>query len=184
MKRILITLVCAFAVPAFAQGTEGPGGDVEKPKADADGPEAKAAKDLVQKYLTAVKAKKWADAKKFIHPQTMVSIADRKKRLGKEDHPMAPWAFEKTEFWMKEFKITGAKMGPVGTVIVETSEDNFQVAEKGLAEGDVANYLVGTKDKKLYVVDKKRGEGFPTDSIKIGYKGYFDKIEKVEEKTE
>lgn len=184
MTRTLITVFLAFSVPVFAQGTEGPGGDVEKPKSDADGPEARAAKDLVQKYLTAVKAKKWADAKKLIHPQTMVSIADRKKRLGKEDHPMAPWAFEKTEFWMKEFKITGAKMGPIGTVIVETSEDNFQVAEKGLAEGDVANYLVGTKDKKLYVVDKKRGEGFPTDSIKIGYKGYFDKIEKVEEKTE
>jgi len=180
MQRILFALTLAVSLTAFGQGTEGPAG-AEKPAADADTPEAKAAKDLVAKYLTAVKAKKWVDAKKFIHPQTMAAIADRKKRLGKEEHPMAPWAAEKTEYWMKEFKITGARIGPVGTIIVETTEDNFQVPEKGIAEGDIANYLVGMKDKKLYVVDKKRGEGFPTDSIKIGYKGYFDKIEKAAE---
>ena len=80
--------------------------------------------------------------------------------------------------------MTGARLAPLGTVIVETSEDNFQVEEKGVAVGDLASYLVGTKDNKLYVVDKKRGEGFPIDSIKIGYKGYFDKVAKVEEKTE
>jgi len=179
MRRKLLALSLALTTVVFAQGTEGPG-EVEKPKADAETPEAKAAKDLVTRYLTAVKAKKWADAKKLIHPQTIAAIADRKKRLGKEEHPMAPWAAEKTEYWLKDFKITGARLGPVGTVIVETSEDNFQVPEKGLAEGDVANYLVGLKDKKLFVVDKKRGEGFPIDSIKIGYKGYFDKVEKPE----
>jgi hypothetical protein len=179
MRRSLLALSLALAIPAFGQGTEGPG-QAEKPPADAETPEAKAAKELVTKYLTAVKAKKWADAKKFIHPQTIAAIADRKKRLGKEEHAMAPWAAEKTEYWLKDFKIAGARVGPIGTIIVETTEDNFQVQEKGLAEGDVANYLVGMKDKKLYVVDKKRGEGFPIDSIKIGYKGYFDKIEKTE----
>lgn len=183
MRRKLLALSLALCTPVFAQGTEGPS-EAEKPKADAETPEAKAAKELVTKYLTAVKAKKWAEAKKLIHPQTISAIADRKKRLGKEEHPMAPWAAEKTEYWLKDFKLTGARIGPLGTIIVETSEDNFQVEEKGLAEGDVANYLVGKKDKKLYVVDKKRGEGFPTDSIKIGYKGYFDKLQKVEEKAE
>jgi hypothetical protein len=172
-----------IAAPVFAQGTEAPA-EAEKPKADAETAEAKAAKDLVTKYLNAVKAKKWADAKKFIHPQTITVIADHKKRLGKEDHAMAPWAAEKTEYWLKDFKVLGARVGPVGTIIVETSEDNFQVQEKGLAEGDPANYLVGTKDKKLYVVDKKRGEGFPVDSIKIGYKGYFDKVAKTEAEAE
>jgi hypothetical protein len=176
MRRKLLALTLALCSPVFAQGTEGPG-EAEKPKADAETPDAKAAKDLVGKYLAAVKAKKWADAKKFIHPQTIAAIADRKKRLGKEEHAMAPWAAEKTDYWMKDFKISGARVGPVGTIIVETTEDNFQVQEKGLAEGDIANYLVGMKEKKLYVVDKKRGEGFPTDSIKIGYKGYFDKVE-------
>ena len=180
MRRSLLALTLALGSPVFAQGTEGPG-EAEKPRADAETPEAKAAKDLVTKYLTAVKAKKWADAKKFIHPQTITVIADHKKRLGKEEHAMAPWAVEKTEYYLKDFKVTGARLAPLGTIIVETSEDNFQVEEKGVAVGDLASYLVGTKDKKLYVVDKKRGEGFPVDSIKIGYKGYFDK---VVEKTE
>ena len=180
MRRSLLALTLALTSPVFAQGTEGPG-EAEKPKADAETPEAKAAKDLVTKYLSAVKAKKWADAKKLIHPQTMAAIGDRKRRLGKEEHAMSPWAAEKTEYWLKEFKITGAREGAIGTIIVEVTEDNFQVQEKGLAEGDVASYLVGMKDKKLFVVDKKRGEGFPVDSIKIGYKGYFDK---VVEKTE
>ena len=179
MRNSFLALSLALSFPVFAQGTEGPG-EVEKPKADAETPEAKAAKELVTKYLTSVKAKKWADAKKLIHPQTIAAIADRKKRLGKEEHPMAPWAAEKTEYWMKDFKITGARLAPLGTIIVEVTEDNFQVEEKGLAEGDIASYLVGTKDKKLYVVDKKRGEGFPVDSIKIGYKGYLDKVEKTE----
>ena len=183
MRRVLLALSFLFSLPAWSQGTEAPA-EAPRPEATADGPEAKAAKDLVTKYLTAIKAKKWADAKKFIHPQTIVVIADHKKRLGKEDHSMAPWAAEKTEYYLKEFKVTGARLAPLGTVIVETSEDNFQVEEKGLAIGDLASYLVGTRDKKLYVVDKKRGEGFPVESIKIGYKGYFDKLVKVEEKTE
>jgi hypothetical protein len=180
MRTSLIALL-VFSTPAFAQGTEVPTDAPEKPAAEAETPESKAARELVTKYLTAVKAKKWAEAKKFIHPLTIAAIAERKKRLGKEEHPMAPWAAEKTEYWLKDFKVTGARAGPNATFIVETAEDNFQVQEKGLAEGDVANYLVGLKDKKLSVVDKKRGEGFPADSIKIGYKGYFDKVEKPAE---
>ncbi len=182
MRHVLLALTLLSAT-SFAQGTEAPA-EAAQPEATADTPEARAAKELVTKYLSAIKAKKWADAKKFIHPQTITVIADHKKRLGKEDHAMAPWAAEKTEYYLKEFKVTGARLAPLGTVIVETSEDNFQVEEKGSAVGDLASYLVGTKDKKLYVVDKKRGEGFPADSIKIGYKGYFDKIAKVEEKAE
>ena len=183
MRRLLLVLFVVSSLQAFAQGTEAPA-EAAQPVADADTPEARAAKDLVSRYLTAIKAKKWADAKKFIHPQTITVIADHKKRLGKEEHAMAPWAVEKTEYYLKDFKVTGARLAPLGTIIVETSEDNFQVEEKGVAVGDLASYLVGTKDKKLYVVDKKRGEGFPVDSIKIGYKGYFDKIARVEEKTE
>ena len=177
--RLLFAALLFSAVAAFAQGTEAPAGEAQ-PVADADTAVAKQAKELVTRSLTAIKAKKWADAKKLIHPQTLTVIADHKKRLGKEDHAMAPWAAEKTEYYLKEFKVTGARLAPLGTVIVETSEDNFQVEEKGVAVGDLASYLVGTKDNKLYVVDKKRGEGFPADSIKIGYKGYFDKRVKAE----
>ncbi len=165
---------------AFAQGTEGPAAAPAAAAAvESDSPEAKAAKDLVQKYLTAVKAKKWADAKKLLHPQTIAAIAERKKRLGKEDHPMAPWFHEKVDYWMKDFKLGTASAAPLGTFIVETTEDNFQVEEKGLAEGERGAYLVGKKDGKWFVVDKKRGETFTKDSVKLGYKGWFDKVEKA-----
>ncbi|MFZ5469362.1 MAG: hypothetical protein ACOZIN_07980 [Myxococcota bacterium] len=164
-----VLLSAGLLIPAlvFAQGDVG--------EAGSPAPEVKAAQELVGKYLAAVKAKKWAEAKKFLHPDTVKAIAERKKRLGKEDHPMAPWYHEKASYYLKELKVTGARPAAVGTVVVETSEDNFQVEEKGLAEGEMASYLVGKKGGKWYLVDKKRGESFTDDSIKLGYKGYFDK---------
>src|SRR5256885_956623 len=115
-----IALCCAVLTSALAlaQGTEAPAEEAAPKGAEATGPEADAAKDLVTKYLTAVKAKKWADAKKFVHPQTVIAIAERKKRLGKEDHPMAPQAYEKAEFYLKDFKVKGVTKGPAGTFIV------------------------------------------------------------------
>jgi hypothetical protein len=167
-----LAMICAFAL---AQGTEGPA-EEETPKgAPATGPEADAAKDLVTKYLNAVKAKKWADAKKMVHPETLKVIEGRKKRNGKEDHPMAPQAYEKTDFYLKDFKVKGVTVGAGGTFVVETAEDNYQVDAKGTAEGEMATYLVGKKDGKWWIADKKRGESFTSDSIKLGYKGYFDK---------
>jgi hypothetical protein len=139
---------------------------------------APAAREVVDRYLQRVKAKRWTDAQKMVHPKTLEVIAERKKRLGKEDHPLAPQAYEKAESFLKDYRIAGVKPGPKGTIVVETSEDNFQVQEKGLAEGDVASYLVGRYQGVWYVVDKKRGgEAFTPDAVKYGYKGYFDKPE-------
>jgi hypothetical protein len=157
-----LALLCACPVALAQEGAE------------AASPDAKLAQDLVTRYLQAVKAKKWPDAKKFLHPDTLKVIAERKKRLGREDHPMAPWTFEKTEFYLKDFKVSGVKPGPVSTYFVETSEDNYQVEEKGVAEGDTATYLVGRKGGKWYVVDKKRNETFTAAAVKVGYKNYFD----------
>ncbi len=174
MRTVLFCAVL-FSSFALAQGTEAPA-EEEAPKgAEATGADADAAKELVNKYLTAVKAKKWPDAKKMVHPQTINAIAERKKRLGKEDHPMSPQSYEKTEHYLKDYKMKGVVKGPLGTFIVETAEDNFQVQEKGLVEGEMATYLVGKKDGKWWLVDKKRGETFTNDSVKLGYKGYFDK---------
>ena len=180
--RLLSIVGALMACHAFAQGTEGPGASpAAAATADSDAPEAKEARDLVQKYLTAVKAKKWADAKKLLHPKTVEAIAERKKRMGKEDHPMAPWFHEKVDYFLKDFKIGAASLGALGTVMVEVTEDNFQVADKGMAEGEPSAYLVGKKDGKWFVVDKKRGEVFTKDSVKLGYKGWFDKLEKPAE---
>lgn len=180
MSRRVLIASALLSHLAFAQGTEGPTAEpAAAATADSDAPEAKEAKALVQKYLVAVKAKKWADAKKLLHPKTLDAIAERKKRMGKEDHPMAPWFHEKVDYWMKDFKVGAASLGALGTVMVETTEDNFQVADKGIAEGEKAAYLVGKKDGKWFVVDKKQGEVFTKDSVKLGYKGWFDKVEKV-----
>ncbi len=181
LRTLLVAAVLASAA-ALAQGTEGPGSSAPAASiGDLSTPEAKAAKELLDKYLKAVKAKKWVVARAFLHPKTLDAIAERKKRLGREDHPMAPWFHEKLTSWMKDYKLTGAAEGPLGTIIVETSEDNYQVEEKGMAEGERATYLLGRQGGKWFVVDKKRGETFTKDSIKIGYKGWFDKIEKAPE---
>ena len=166
-------IVTAFSVLLATSATLGHAQEPEA--AEAETAEVKAGRELVQKYLAAVKAKKWADAKKLLHPKTLEAIAERKKRLGKEDHPMAPWFQEKVDSWLKDFKIVSARASALGTVIVETSEDNFQVQEKGLAEGEKSAYLVGSKDGKRYVVDRKRGETYTESSVKLGYKGWFDK---------
>lgn len=175
MKTSSILAALLFAAPALADDA---GSDAA---ASAESPALKEATGVLTTYLTAVKAKKWADAKKLIHPKTLNVIAERKKRLGKEDHAMAPWAAEKTDYWMKEFKIGKAHEGPLGTVLVETTEDNFQVEEKGVAEGDPAVYLLGKTGGKWFVVDKIRGGGFSDDSIKLGFKGWFDKVPKKDE---
>ncbi|MBX7100656.1 MAG: hypothetical protein K1X89_23285 [Myxococcaceae bacterium] len=179
MRSVFLAVLCSTA--AFAQGSEVPGGSAAPAAmADSDSADAKAAKTLVTKYLTLVKAKKWADAKKLLHPKTVASIAERKKRLGKEDHAMAPWAHEKDEYYLTNFKVLAAREAANGTVVVATSEDNYQVDVKGIAEGDQATYLVGKVKGTWYLVDKKRNETFSNDSVKLGYKGWFDEVPKAD----
>lgn len=174
MKKL--ALLAALSCSSLVLAQEAPAA------AEAEAPELKAAKELLQKYLGAVKAKKWADAKKLLHPKTVESIAERKKRMGKEDHPMAPWYHEKVDSYLKDFRVGAARQGPTeSTIVVEASEDNFQIEDKGVAEGEKAAYLIGKKDGKWFLVDKKRGEDFTNASIKLGYKGWFDKIEQKEE---
>jgi len=173
MKKLAVLVALSLSSLVLAQDA-GP--------AEAESAGLKAGKELLTKYLAAVKAKKWADARKLLHPKTIDSIAERKKRMGKEDHPMAPSFHEKVDSYLKDFKVVAARQGPTeSTIVVDATEDNFQVEDKGVAEGEKAAYLLGKKDGKWFVVDKKRGEDFTNDSIKIGYKGWFDKIEKKEE---
>ena len=183
-----LLLISALAAPAGALAqVDLSAGDkpAEKKAALSEVPEeAKDPHQVLTDYLQAVKAKKWANAKKVTHPNTLKAIAERKKRLGDEAHPMAPWYYEKSEYYLKEYRITEAKAGPEGTWVFETSEDNFQVQEKGLAENDMATYLVGKKDGKWLVVDKKRGVTFTKDSVKYGYKGWFDKVEAPSDTSE
>ncbi len=181
-RTATLLFLALFSHAASAQGTEGPAAEAApESTADSDTPEAKEAKALLQKYLVAVKAKKWAEAKKWIHPQTLSAIAERKKRMGKEDHPMAPWFHEKTDSWLHSFKVGAASLIVPGAFMVETVEDNFQVADRGMAEGEKAAYLVGKTKGKWFVVDKKRGEVFNPTSVKLGYKNWFGKTSPSDE---
>ena len=70
-SRALVAVFLLASAAAFAQGTTAPPESSAAKEAGAQTPETQAAKDLVTKYLTAVKAKKWADAKKLLHPDTL-----------------------------------------------------------------------------------------------------------------
>lgn len=164
-SKSLLVVMCLF-IPFFAWADEEAGKNADAEKAEA----------LLKRYLDAVQAKKWAEAKKFLHPDTLKAIAERKKRLGEENHPMAPWYHEKNSYYLKKYQIVSLRSAVKGTFVAETSEDNFQVEEKGMAEGEMASYLIGKKDGKMYVVDKKRQETFTPDAIRFGYKKYFDEV--------
>lgn len=171
MRSFLVAVVLvAFA--AFADdGGVTPAAPAAAPAPSAD---AAPATEALKKYLGFVKAKKWADAKKLTHPKTIARIADIKKRVGKEQHAMAPWTTEKTESYLVNFKIASSRAAPEGAFVIETTEDNFQVQEKGIAEGDLASYLVCKLKNGFVVVDKRRNETFSDDSVKLAYKGYCD----------
>ena len=173
---IAAALAVAFVLPGAAHAQV----DLGEPEQPAEAEpaqipeEAKEASEVLTKYLEAVKAKKWKDARALTHPKTLAAIAERKKRLKNEDHPMAPWYYEKDQYYLKAYVVTDVKSGPNDTWIFGTSEDNFQVQEKGIAEGDPATYLVGKTGGKWLVVDKKRGVTFTKDSVRYGYKNYYD----------
>ncbi len=133
------------------------------------------AKATLVKYLNAVKAKKWKDARQDIHPLTLKLIEQVKKRLGEERHSMAPWYWAKSSFYMTNYKITDLTSAAHGTVVAQTLEDSFQVEEKGELQGEKAAYLLGKQGGRWYVVDKKNeADGFTPDSLKYGYPKYFD----------
>ena len=143
---------------------------------DADKANVKEATDVLTQYLDLVKGKKWDKAKALTHPLTLKSIASTKKRLGEERHSMAPWYWAKSSFYLTNYKVQDALPAIGGTVVVRTIEDSYQVEEKGELSGEKAAYLLGKKDGKWFVVDKKsEADGFTKDSIKFGYPNYFDK---------
>ena len=136
---------------------------------------------LLTRYLDAVKGKHWAEAKQLLHPKTLAVIAEQ-QRLGHEEHPMAPSHHEK-EYYLKAYRIVGTRFA-ASAFVVDVAEDNYQVAERAVLKDQPAAYLVGKYRGKWYVVDKKRGESFSHDSIKLGYPGYFDHLQFPREEEE
>ena len=183
MRTRLLTLLLAAWVPLGARAQDAsvaaPRGGSEKSGAA----EMKIVQGLLTRYLEAVKSKRWGDAKQLTHPKTLAAIAERKKRLGREEHPRAPWHYEKAYSYLTGYRITGTRFA-AGAFVVDVLEDNYQLRERVVAQGEPAAYLLGKYRGKWYVVDKKRGETFTDDSIKLGYRGYFDKLQFPREEEE
>src|SRR5215469_15013193 len=138
--------------------------------------EMKIVDNLLTRYLDAVKSKHWNEAKQLTHPKTLAAIAERKQRLGQEEHPMAPWHYEKQFYYLKAYRIAATRFAS-GAFVVDVLEDNYQVPEQALIQGEPAAYLVGKFRGKWYVVDKKRRETFSDASVTVGYSSYFDKLQ-------
>jgi len=180
MRRLIVASMVLFAVPAFADepGSNGPAaGADDKPAAAAssDDADTAAAKKVLVEYLDLVVKKKWDAAKKSVHPKTLEVIAGIKKRLGKEQHDMAPQYWAKDDFYLKSYTIDGSAKHMYGTISFDVKGKNYRVQEKGEdADPEPTSYLLGKKDGKWLVTDKKTNGTFDDKSIKYDYKGYFD----------
>jgi hypothetical protein len=179
--QLAFILSIGLRMEAFAQDASVPPRreSSEKPASR----EMKIVDNLLARYLDAVKSKHWNEAKQLTHPKTLAVIAERRKRLGKEEHPMAPWHYEKELYYLKAYRIAGTRFAS-GAFVVDLLEDNYHVPERALTEGEPAAYLLGKFRGKWYVVDKKRGETFGDASVKVGYGGYFDKLQFPREEEE
>ena len=96
---------------------------------------------------------------------------------------MSPWHYEKQFYYLKAYRIAATRFAS-GAFVVDVLEDNYQVPEQALIQGEPAAYLIGKFRGKWYVVDKKRGETFSDASVKVGYPSYFDKLQFPREEEE
>ncbi|AKU91044.1 hypothetical protein [Vulgatibacter incomptus] len=166
------------AAPALAAKKRGPGKPTPARTAEnckeLEGDKLEACK-VVGAYLDLWKLQKWADLKKLTHPMTTDEIATAKKNLGEERHAMAPWYWAKDTYLLTDWKLENVEDAALGTVVINTTEKSYRVEEDGIEEGEEASYLVGKKQGKWFVVDRRGGGGgFDATSIKIGKKGFFD----------
>lgn len=178
MRSVLFAMSLLAALPAFADAPGGtaPGAGDEKRVGDQipNDPDTQAAKQVLTQYLDLVVKKKYDAAKKLVHPKTLQVIAGIKKRLGKEEHPMAPQYWAKDDFRVVKYQLENATKHRWGTIAFDVKETDYRIQEKGEDEGNQVSYLLGKKDGKWLVVDKKLNNTFADESIKYDYKGYFD----------
>lgn len=178
MSFSLVLCSLLLALPAVAQKKRGPGKPTPDRTAEncvgVEGDRLEACK-VLGAYLDAWKKKNWAEVRKLIHPMTVEKIAVAKKNIGEERHAMAPWYWADKVYLLTDWKLQNAKDAYGGTVEINTMEASYRVEEDGFEEGEPASYLVGKKDGKWYVAERRAGGGgFNENSIRVGMKGYFD----------
>jgi hypothetical protein len=182
LKNRCLGFALLFAVPMAARGQDASVPGATKVREPPGVKEARVVESMLTWYLNAVQGKRWTQSKQVVHPKTLAVIAQRKKRLGREEHPLAPWYYENT-YYLKAYHIAGARyLG--AAFVVDVLEDNYEVASKAVAQREPAAYLVGKFHGKWYVVDKKRGETFNEEAVKLGYPDYFDKLQFPREEEE
>jgi hypothetical protein len=167
----------AFAAPPGVPGSGAPSADDPSARVGESMPtdaETMAAKKVLTEYLDLVIKKKYAEARKKVHPQTLAVIAGIKKRTGAEQHPMAPEYWAKNDFRLVRYTIQGAATHRWDTRSFDVQEVDYRIQEKGEDEGTPVSYLLGQKGGTWYVVDKKVNNTFSDAAIKFDYKGYFD----------
>lgn len=172
------TTLALIAVPvshAWAEDTEPEAAEAEEaPPVVASAEDMEAAKKTLTAYLDAVKAKKWDAAKKLIHPKTIDDIARIKKRMGRENHGLAPWARVKEAF-MTNYTLGDPKPTADGAVVVPSTEEEHAVVENGDETGIQAEYLLIPLSGTWYVTDRRLGENkFPESTVGVAYEGYFE----------
>lgn len=86
--QALVLIAALTSAAAFAQAPRDQPAEIPR--------DAQPALDVLRRYLEWVKAKRWAEVKKLTHPKPLEAIAQRKRRLGNEEHPMAPWYYEQS----------------------------------------------------------------------------------------
>ncbi len=177
VQNVLAVFVLLAPLRAPAQAPGEPDLDLgkENPADSVDNDvDVAAAKKALGRYLDAVVAKKWDEAKKLIHPATLELLAQQKKRLHREAHELAAWA-RAGEVRLTKWKIASARRSELGPVVVATREDHFHVEEKGTSEDDAAAYLVVKKNGLWLVADRKADlDDITDDAIKIGYPGLLE----------
>jgi hypothetical protein len=181
MRRLMLA-VALIALPLAASAAEGPAAEADKPD-----PEIEGAKAVLKQYLDAlVKAaegkkpkpadvsKKLAGVKKFVHPKTLELIASQEKK-NLVSNGLAVWVHAKEDYWLQEYTMEEARKALFGTVVIETKEKNWRVAEAGEdGEPEPTSYLLAKVAGKWLVVDKLRNGTFSNDGIKGGYKEFLD----------
>ena len=175
---LLLVSTPAFAAPPAAPGSGVPGAEkastTHAGEAIPDDAETQAAQKVLTQYLDLVAKKKYADARKLVHPKTLEVIASIKKRMGEAQHPMAPEYWAKNDFRLVSYTIEGAAKHRWDTIAFQVKEVDYRIQEKGEDEGTPVSYLLGKKDGTWFVVDKKVNNTFSDHAIKFDYKGYFD----------
>jgi len=180
LAALTLASTSAYAAPPAAPGSAGPSAD-KAPASDSkasasipDDADTQAAKKVLTTYLDLVIKKKYAEAKKLVHPKTLEVIAGITKRLGKAQHPMAPAYWAKDDFRLVRYTFEDASKHRWGTIAFKLKEIDYRIQEKGEDQGNQVSYLLGQKDGKWLVVDKKANNTFSDHAIKFDYKGYFD----------